>query len=149
MKYAHMCVYIVYRGFGEAKRLAQQEVEAKEAQEAAIVAATAARQEELRREEAMRFEAQNSQSFEAAQLQHQEAERLKKAKKAAAKEAKMMILSFKNADHIHINITYDHFVGTFPGAQPLFSHLRRKKRRMLALDSDESGSEAPWLGSLC
>ena len=41
------------------------------------------------------------------------------------------------------------FVGKFPGAQPLFSHLRRKKRRMLALDSDESGSEAPWLGSSC
>lgn len=44
---------------------------------------------------------------------------------------------------------FDEFVGKFPGAQPLFSHLRRKNRRMLALDSDESGSEAPWLGSLC
>ena len=101
-----VCVYIVYHGFGEAKRLAQQEVEAKEAKEAAIVAATAALQEELRREEAMRREAQNSQSLEAAQLQQQEAERLKKAKKAAAKEAKMMILSFKNDDHIHTNISH-------------------------------------------
>ena len=98
-------MYIISLGFGEAKR----EVEEKEAKEAAIVAATAARQEELRREEAMRREAQNSQSLQAAQLQQQEAERLKKAKKAAAKEAKMMILSFKNADYIHTNITYNHF----------------------------------------
>ncbi|CAK9086427.1 unnamed protein product, partial [Durusdinium trenchii] len=98
----------------ELAKLEQQRVE--EEQAIAKKAAAVARREELQREaeaaavaETRRLQAEHESLDAQARLErHEAAERTRKAKKAAAKEAKLM----------------------------------RKKRRMLALDSDESGSEA-------